>query len=131
MKAEADMIRLAMRIAEDDGNVRVVVALPTWPHVVAAFDIAKGAPEAETSRFKLQSRELEFSSGGRVLFRQLTEENMNDWGGYQFTHAFVPHNLGYRCVALLKAKMRCSRPLKVPMGLYNPYWVERWESYDV
>lgn len=130
MKTEEDLIRIAMKLAEDDGNVRAVVVLPTWPHVANAFSVAKGMPDSDLARFKLQSTEVEFPSGGRVLFRQLSEENMNDWGGYQFTHAFVPYQIGYRLEALVKAKMRCARPLKVPMGFYMPHWIERWIGYD-
>lgn len=134
MKDDKQLVALAMKMASEDANTVIMFALPSYPEARAMFEIAKEDASRDTATFKHQTITVEFESGGKVTFRAITEESANDWGGYQYTHAFVPRNIGPRCLAVVKHKVRhsVSRPPKVESGIFLPHWIERWtyEAYD-
>ena len=128
MKTNEQLVALAMEMVKDDANAIIMFALPSYILARQLFDEAKQS-EDEDAAFKHQSLEVTFKSGGRILFRWVTDETVNDWGGYQYSHAFVPLYLGPKCEALVKSKMRYSlkRVPKVPCGIYRPHCIERFE----
>jgi len=130
VKTEQQLVVMALKIAQEDGNATVMVALPNFPAAQQLFAMARIEGKMLDCTIAMKGMQIEFPSGGRVLFRAINEENKNEWGGYMYSHAFAPRGLHYLAEIVVKSKIRCSKKLLEPMGYYTPYFVERWHRYE-
>lgn len=132
MKTDRQLISIALKMAADDPNAVIVFVLPSLIKARQFFDVALISYERADGLFKHQALEVVFPSGGRITFKQLDGDSLPYWGGFQYSHAFVPRYIGSQYEDLVRSKLRypVSRTPKEPSGIYRPHWVERAIKYE-
>lgn len=131
MKSDEELVAIALKIAENNPFATVMVALRTYPEAKHFLSLARFSPSLGAGTLKMQGMAVDFPSGGKVFFRNVGKSCVADCAGYQLTHLFVPRSIHLEAEAFLKSRIRSPKKdlLLTPMGVYKPYWVERWHTY--
>jgi hypothetical protein len=133
VKTDNELVAMALEMAAEDKNAIIMFVLPTYAEARHFLSLAKQSPAIGEGVVQLQCLQVDFPSGGRVLFRSLSFDSRNAWGGYQYSHAFVPRRIGSECEDVVRSKLRYRYPVSrapiVPSGIYRPWYVERNHYY--
>lgn len=119
-KATDDMFYYAKNIADNDENARVWFFVKDWE---AALEL----PDIYTHK---QLREYRSKGVLRVsTIPTCWKDAAVSLSGSHMTHVFITAFLEFEVYGLLKARVRTAAKLTEPMGIYYPWYVERWEDY--
>lgn len=120
MKTTEEMFYYAKSIADTDENARVWFFVKDWGEVVKLPDI-----------YTLKQHR-EYRSKGVLRVSTIPtywEDAAGSFSGSQMTHLFFTESVKHDVYGLLKSKVRTAKKLVEPLGIYYPWYVERWEDY--
>ena len=120
MKTTEEMLYYAKSIADIDENARVWFFVKDWDEVVKL-------PYIYTHK---QHREHRSKGILRVSTIPVCwEDAAGSFSGSQMTPVFLSDFVKHDVYGLLKARVKTAAKLVEPMGIYYPWYVERWEDY--
>lgn len=119
-KTTEDMFQYAKNIADNDKNARVLFFVKDWEAVTKL-------PDIYTHR---QHREYRSKGVLRVSTLPICwEDAAGSFSGSHMTHVFITEFPRHDVYGLLKSRVRTAAKLVEPLGIYYPWYVERWEDY--
>jgi len=119
-KTTEEMFYYAKGIADTNVNARVWFFVKDWGEVVKL-------PDIYTHK---QQRTYESKGALRVSTLPVCwEDAAGSFSGSQMTHLFFTDFVKHDVYGLLKARVRTAANIVEPLGIYYPWYVERWEDY--
>ena len=119
-KTTEDMFQYAKNIADNDESARVWFFVKDWEAVTKLPDIYT------------HKQYREYRSKGVLRVSTLPvcwEDAAGSFSGSQITHVFFTDFPKSEVYGLLKSRVRTAAKLVEPLGIYYPWYVERWEDY--
>ena len=121
MKSESYMLSVAMRIANEGPNSRVVFFLPSYQRVKwLAKTLMDNMSLFDGSKFVHSTMTYVAECGGQLRLMVVEESKLHYLGGIQPSHAFHV-DVSARCESYIATKIRSAHPHKTPVGIYSPY----------
>lgn len=119
-KTTEDMFQYAKNITDNDENARVWFFVKDWEAVTKLPDIYS------------HKQHREYRSRGILRVSTLPtcrEDAAGSFSGSQMTHVFITESPKFEVYGVLKSRVRTAKKLVEPLGIYYPWYVERWEDY--
>jgi hypothetical protein len=119
-KTTEEMLYYAKSIADIDENARVWFFVKDWDAVTKLPDI-----------YTLKQHR-EYRSKGILRVSTIPvcwEDAAGSFSGSQMTHLLFTDFVKHDVYGLLKARVRTAAKMIEPLGIYYPWYVERWEDY--
>jgi hypothetical protein len=119
-KTTEEMFYYAKSIVDIDESARVWLFVKDWDEVVKL-------PDIYTSK---QQRTYKSKGVLRVSTIPVCwEDAAGSFSGSQMTHVFFTDFVKHDVYGLLKSRVRTAAKMIEPLGIYYPWYVERWEDY--
>lgn len=119
-KTTEEMFQYAKNIADTEDAARVWFFVKDWEAVTKLPDIYT------------HKHCREYRSKGVLIVSTLPtcwEDAAGSLSGSQMTHVFTTEFPKFEVYGILKSRVRTAAKLVEPLGIYYPWFVERWEDY--
>lgn len=128
MKSLRDMFRKALSILSNESSGTIAFICTGNEYL----DLSANYVPLKPFEFSCRTRSIYNFGRGKIQFFML--DGVSLWhglSGFEFTHVFItrPHDLDEEIYMKIKGKVRTTKKLVEPSGVYLPYGVERLEDY--